>query len=42
MKAEQLRILLALIMLGVCGKIALDLLLHPADLYSIAQTAGAE
>ncbi|GAA5064501.1 sulfite exporter TauE/SafE family protein [Roseibacterium beibuensis] len=37
MKAEQLRILLALMVLGVCGKIALDLLLYPNDLYSLAE-----
>ncbi len=36
MKAEQLRILLALLVLGVCGKLALDLLLEPSELYSIA------
>ncbi|APE45494.1 permease [Sulfitobacter alexandrii] len=35
MKAEQLRILLALLVLGVCGKLGLDLLLEPAELYSI-------
>jgi uncharacterized protein len=36
LKAEQLRILLALLVLGVAGKIALDLLLQPAELYSLA------
>jgi hypothetical protein len=35
MKAEQLRILLALLVLAVCGKLALDLLLPPAELYEI-------
>ena len=35
LKAEQLRILLALIVLAVCGKLALELLLQPAELYSI-------
>lgn len=35
LKAEQLRILLALLVLAVCGKIALDLLLTPAELYTI-------
>ncbi len=35
MKAEQLRILLALMVLAVCGKLALDLLLQPAELYNI-------
>jgi uncharacterized membrane protein YfcA len=33
--AEQLRILLAALVLAVAGKIALDLLLTPAELYSI-------
>ncbi|MCX7889001.1 MAG: sulfite exporter TauE/SafE family protein [Rhodobacteraceae bacterium] len=36
LKAEQLRILLALLVLAVCLKIALDLLLEPAELYSLA------
>ncbi|MFN3606067.1 MAG: sulfite exporter TauE/SafE family protein [Cypionkella sp.] len=35
LKAEQLRILLALLVLAVCGKIALDLLLMPAEVYSV-------
>lgn len=35
MKAEQLRILLAIMVLAVCGKLALELLLQPAELYSI-------
>ena len=35
MKAEQLRILLALMVLLVCGKLALELLIQPAELYSI-------
>ena len=39
LRAEQLRILLALLVLGVCGKLALDLFLTPDDLYSIAQGA---
>jgi uncharacterized membrane protein YfcA len=38
LKAEQLRILLAIMVLAVCGKLALDLLLMPSELYSI----GAE
>lgn len=37
MKAEQLRILLAIMVLIVCGKLALELLLQPAELYSIAE-----
>jgi len=40
MKAEQLRILLAVMVLAVCGKLALDLLLTPSELYSIASGAG--
>lgn len=36
MQAEQLRILLALLVLAVCGKLALDLLLKPAELYSLS------
>ena len=35
LKAEQLRILLALLVLAVAGKIALDLLIRPGELYSI-------
>ena len=35
MKAEQLRILLAMMVILVCGKLAADLLLEPAELYSI-------
>ncbi|MEM1236705.1 MAG: sulfite exporter TauE/SafE family protein [Pseudomonadota bacterium] len=40
MKAEQLRILLAGMVLLVCGKLALDLLIMPAELYSIGAGAG--
>lgn len=35
LKAEQLRILLALLVLAVAGKIALDLLLEPSELYTV-------
>ncbi|MGB8623242.1 MAG: sulfite exporter TauE/SafE family protein, partial [Paracoccaceae bacterium] len=35
LKAEQMRILLALLVMAVCGKLALDLFLHPADLFSL-------
>ncbi len=35
MKAEQLRVLLAVLVLAVCGKLALDLLLEPAELFSL-------
>ncbi|MEW9921017.1 sulfite exporter TauE/SafE family protein [Marimonas sp. MJW-29] len=40
LKAEQLRILLALMVLAVCGKLALDLLLQPAELYSLGAAGG--
>ena len=40
MKAEQLRILLALMVLVVCGKLALDLLLQPAELYTLGAPGG--
>jgi uncharacterized membrane protein YfcA len=36
LKAEQLRIMLALLVLVVCGKIAIDLLWQPSELYSIS------
>ncbi|MCI2400454.1 sulfite exporter TauE/SafE family protein [Aliiroseovarius subalbicans] len=35
LKAEQLRILLAIMVLAVCGKLALDLLLMPSELYEL-------
>ena len=35
MKAEQLRILLAIMVLAVCFKLGLDLLIKPSELYSI-------
>jgi uncharacterized membrane protein YfcA len=38
MKAEQLRILLAIIVLAVCGRLALDLLLEPSELYSLGNS----
>ncbi len=40
LKAEQLRILLAIMVLAVCGKLAFDLLVMPAELYSIGPGAG--
>ncbi|WP_164659461.1 sulfite exporter TauE/SafE family protein [Tropicibacter sp. Alg240-R139] len=40
MKAEQLRVLLALMVLVVCGKLALDLLLQPTELYSLGAAGG--
>jgi len=42
LKAEQLRILLALLVLAVCGKLALDLLLMPSELYSIGNAGGGQ
>jgi len=39
MQGEQLRGLLALIVLGVCVKLTYDLVLPPADLFSIAEVA---
>lgn len=38
MQAEQLRILLALLVLVVCGQLAGDLLFEPAELYSVRIT----
>ncbi len=35
LKAEQLRVLLSLMVLGVCFKLGLDLLLQPSELYSL-------
>ncbi|MEP5155568.1 sulfite exporter TauE/SafE family protein [Planktotalea sp.] len=40
LKAEQLRILLAVMVLAVCGKLAFDLLLMPTELYSLGATEG--
>ena len=40
LKAEQLRILLALMVLLVCGKLALDLLIEPDELFSIGAGGG--
>lgn len=40
MKAEQLRILLAVMVLAVCGKLAFDLLVMPSELYSLGVTGG--
>ena len=40
LKAEQLRILLALLVMLVCGKLALDLLLRPSELYSLGTEGG--
>ena len=40
LKAEQLRVLLAIMVLAVCGKLAFDLLVMPSELYSLG-TPGA-
>ncbi len=40
LKAEQLRILLAIMVLAVCGKLAFDLLLQPAELFSVGNEGG--
>ncbi|MCX8952575.1 sulfite exporter TauE/SafE family protein [Ruegeria sp. NA] len=40
MPAEQLRVLLAALVLVVCGKLALDLLLEPSELFSLGNSGG--
>jgi uncharacterized membrane protein YfcA len=40
LKAEQLRILLALMVMVVCVKLGLDLLLMPSELYSLGAAGG--
>ncbi|MBO9397956.1 MULTISPECIES: sulfite exporter TauE/SafE family protein [unclassified Shimia] len=40
LKAEQLRILLALLVIMVCAKLALDLLLQPSELFSLGAVEG--
>ena len=40
LKAEQLRILLAVMVLAVCLKLALDLLIMPSELYSLGAVDG--
>ena len=40
MPAEQLRVLLAALVLVVCGKLALDLLREPSELYSLGASGG--
>ena len=41
LKGEQLRALLALMVLGMCIKLGLDLVLEPSELYSIAGAVAA-
>lgn len=40
MKAEQLRILLALMVMAVCAKLAFDLLVQPSELFSLGAAGG--
>ena len=40
LKGEQLRVLLALMVLGVCAKMAFDLVSVPSDLFAIGSGAG--
>ena len=40
LKAEQLRILLAIMVLAVCGKLALDLLLMPSELFTLGDVGA--
>lgn len=40
LKAEMLRVLLALLVLSVCGKIAFELLVEPSELFSLAAVGG--
>ncbi|WP_170573886.1 sulfite exporter TauE/SafE family protein [Ruegeria atlantica] len=40
MPAEQLRVLLAALVLVVCGKLALDLLIEPSELFSLGTEGG--
>ena len=40
LKAKKLRILSAFIVLAISGKLAIDLLLQPAELYSISAAEG--
>jgi len=40
LKAEQLRILLALLVIAVCLKVAMDLLIRPDELYSVRVLGG--
>ncbi|MGB1236452.1 MAG: sulfite exporter TauE/SafE family protein [Planktomarina sp.] len=40
LQAEQLRVLLALIVIAVCGKLAFDLIVQPAELFSLGAAGG--
>ncbi|WP_120500287.1 sulfite exporter TauE/SafE family protein [Roseovarius sp. EL26] len=40
MKAEQLRILLSIMVIAVCVKLGLELLIQPSELYSLGESGG--
>ncbi len=40
LRAEQMRLLLALIVIAVCARVIFDLFNHPVDLYSLSGIAG--
>ena len=40
LRGEELRGLLALMVLGVCAKIGIELVSTPEDIYSISETPG--
>ena len=40
LKAEQLRVLLSALVLAVCGKLLLDLVLTPSEIYSLVRMEG--
>ena len=41
LRGEQLRVLLALLVLAVCGKLAFDLVITPSDLFIIGAIGGS-
>ena len=40
LKAEQLRILLAIMVLVVCAKLAFDLIVEPAEIFNLSVAGG--
>ena len=40
LNAEQLRILLSIMVMAVCGKLAFDLLVQPSELYTVGTVGG--
>jgi hypothetical protein len=40
LRGEQLRVLLALIVLGVCLRLAFDLVVTPAEMFSFGDVGG--